>query len=105
MMDEWEKELEASADVVLSHEVDRYLLDRLEQNDKKATFDILNWWKHKGKSSYPTLALIAKDVLAIQVSTVASESAFSTGGRVIDPFRSSLTPKSVEGLICFLVEK
>lgn len=54
----------------------------------------------KGKSSYPTLALVAKDVLAIQVSTIASESAFSNSGRVIDPFRSSLTPKSVEALIC-----
>ncbi|KAL5699325.1 hypothetical protein ACHQM5_011702 [Ranunculus cassubicifolius] len=52
-------------------------------------------------NSYPTLALVARDILAIQVSTVASESAFSTGGRVIDPFRSSLTPKSVEALICF----
>ncbi|XP_062007234.1 uncharacterized protein LOC133724498 [Rosa rugosa] len=38
--------------------------------------------------------------MAVQVSTVASEAAFSTGGRVIDNFRSSLTPKSVEALIC-----
>ncbi|XP_021823899.1 uncharacterized protein LOC110765131 isoform X2 [Prunus avium] len=45
-------------------------------------------------------AAIAKDILAIQVSTVASESCFSTGGRVIDAFRSSLTPRSVEALIC-----
>ena len=46
------------------------------------------------------MLIIAKDVLAIQVSTVASESCFSTGKRVIDPHRSSLTPRSVDALIC-----
>ncbi|CAN1783008.1 Putative AC transposase [Linum perenne] len=46
------------------------------------------------------LELMAKDILAVQVSIVASESAFSTGGRVLDAFRSSLTPKVVESLIC-----
>ena len=49
---------------------------------------------------YPVLAAIAKDVMAIQVSTVASESSFSTRGRIIDNFRSSLTPRSVVALIC-----
>jgi hypothetical protein len=39
-------------------------------------------------------------VLAIQISTVASESAFSTGGRVLDDFRTSLTPFMVEALVC-----
>ncbi|PWA77160.1 zinc finger, BED-type [Artemisia annua] len=34
------------------------------------------------------------------ISTVVSESAFSTSGWVIDKFRSSLTPKSAEALIC-----
>ncbi|KAL0290415.1 UNVERIFIED_CONTAM: Zinc finger BED domain-containing protein RICESLEEPER 2 [Sesamum calycinum] len=43
---------------------------------------------------------IAKDVLAIPVSTVASKSAFSTSGRVIDAFRRSRSPKMVEALIC-----
>jgi hypothetical protein len=39
-------------------------------------------------------------VLAIPISTVASESAFSTGGRILDDFRSSLTPFMIEALVC-----
>lgn len=62
-------------------------------------FDILSWWKING-SSYPVLSLIARDILAMQASTVASESAFSFGGRVVDSFRSRLDPEMVEGLIC-----
>lgn len=53
---------------------------------------------HSG--AYPTLCKIAKDILAIPSSTVASENAFSLGGRVVDPFRASLTPKTVEALVC-----
>ena len=43
---------------------------------------------------------MARNVLAIPVSTIASELAFSTGGRVLDSFRASLTPRIVEASIC-----
>nr|GEW55726.1 hypothetical protein [Tanacetum cinerariifolium] len=40
-----------------------------------------------------------RDVLAIPISTMASESVSNIGGRVLDAFRSSLTPPVVESLI------
>ncbi|KAM2246368.1 hypothetical protein ACFXTI_007190 [Malus domestica] len=100
-VDDWIDFVEESEEQVVGDEVDSYLLDPLEKVDKetKGAFKILSWWKTNG-CKYPILAAIAKDIFAIQASTVASESAFSTGGRVISDFRSSLTPKSVEALIC-----
>ena len=40
------------------------------------------------------------DVLGSPMSTASSEQAFSTSGQVLDSFRSSLDPKSVQALIC-----
>ncbi|CAL8157208.1 unnamed protein product [Prunus armeniaca] len=97
MTENWRKETRANDVVVLKHEIDRYITDPIE--DVVDEFDVLKWWKLNGVK-YPGLALIAKDVLAIPVSTVASESCFSTGGRVVNSFRASLTPKIVEALIC-----
>ena len=62
-------------------------------------FDILAWWKNQ-TDEYPVLSKIAHDLLVVQVSTIASESAFSAGGRVVDPFCSRLDPKMVEDLVC-----
>uniref|UniRef100_A0A803N5B6 HAT C-terminal dimerisation domain-containing protein n=1 Tax=Chenopodium quinoa TaxID=63459 RepID=A0A803N5B6_CHEQI len=42
---------------------------------------------------------MAREILAIPVSSVASESAFITGGPVLDSFRTSLSTKMVEGLV------
>ncbi|KAH9762673.1 BED-type domain-containing protein [Citrus sinensis] len=77
--------------------VDRYLEDPLVK--RTPDFDVLQWWKmNKGK--YPILAEMAKDLLAIPVTTVASESAFSTGGRTLSPHRSRLHPDTLEAIMC-----
>ncbi|KAG8484996.1 hypothetical protein CXB51_021203 [Gossypium anomalum] len=78
-------------------ELDKYLAEANEEFVED--FDILLWWK-VNSPRFPTLSKMARDVLAISVSTVASESAFSTGGRVLDQYRSSLTPKIVQALVC-----
>ncbi|KAL4586056.1 hypothetical protein LXL04_010687 [Taraxacum kok-saghyz] len=62
-------------------------------------FDILSWWKLNGLR-YPIVAQMAKDILGIQISTVAFESTFSTGRRVITDYRSNLSVGIVEALIC-----
>jgi len=43
---------------------------------------------------------MARDFLAIPLSTVSSESAFSLGGRILGDHRSSLTPEMLEALVC-----
>ncbi|CAN1337962.1 Zinc finger BED domain-containing protein RICESLEEPER 2 [Linum perenne] len=81
-------------------ELDKYLAgEREEMGEPGKPYDVLGWWKavvHK----FPVLSVMAKDILAVPISTVASESCFSTGGRVLNDFRSSLAPQMVEALIC-----
>lgn len=60
---------------------------------------MLDWWKVAG-TRYPTLRMIARDIYAIPITTVASESAFSTGGRVLSEHHSRLTSKMLEALMC-----
>ena len=58
-----------------SASLDRYLLEPSEDPDVEY-FDILMWWK-MNSFRYRVISQIARDVLAIPVSTVASESTFS----------------------------
>jgi siroheme synthase (precorrin-2 oxidase/ferrochelatase) len=59
--------------------------------------DILAWWS-MNSSRFPTLAKMARDILDITISTVAS--AFSTSGRILDNFRTSLTPYMIQAIVC-----
>ncbi|GAU23634.1 hypothetical protein TSUD_386230 [Trifolium subterraneum] len=63
-------------DNMQKNEVDLYLMENLEK--KSPGFDLLNWWK-VNSTKYPILAQMARDILVIPLSTIASESAFSTG--------------------------
>jgi len=89
--------MESGSSNTAKSELDKYLSEDTEDRNKK--IDILVWWKDNAPR-LPVLAHLTRDVLAIPVSTVASESAFSTSGRILDDFRTSLTPFMVEALVC-----
>ena len=63
------------------------------------SYSALDWWRNNSMK-YKILSKMVVDILAIPISTVASESTFSVRGRVIDEFRSKLNEESVEALIC-----
>lgn len=78
-------------------QLDLYLDEpRMERN---VELDILSFWK-VNQFRYPELALLARDLLAVPISTVASESSFSIGGRILNEDRSALKPENVEAIIC-----
>ena len=81
----------------VTSEVDHYLGEKVLS--RVPNFDILSWWKSSGLK-YPILQSIARNVLAIPMSTVASESAFSTSGRMVSKHRSRLHPITLEALMC-----
>jgi hypothetical protein len=62
-------------------------------------FDILLWWRDH-KQTYPILSILARDIMAVPVSTVSSESCFSLTGRILEDRRRRLLPEHVEMLTC-----
>ncbi len=63
------------------------------------SFNALEWWKGN-QTKYRVLSKMACDILAIPVTTVASEATFSAGSRVIDSYRASLSIETVQALLC-----
>lgn len=99
--DQWNKQVKQNQEnqAKLS-ELDIYLKDDVcPQEDG---FDILCWWSNNAHK-YPIVSRIAKDVLVAPASSVALESAFSTGGRILNDHRTRLLPTTVEALICIMV--
>jgi len=61
-------------------------------------FDILSWWKTNG-IKFSTLQAIKIDVLAIPITIVASESAFSISGQILTSYNSQLHCIIIEALM------
>ncbi|CAO2176487.1 unnamed protein product [Urochloa humidicola] len=80
-------------------ELDIYLKDPRVLVPQDKNFNVLAWWK-KNSDAYPVLSLMARDFLSIPVSTVSSESAFSAAGRILGKDRTSLSPETLEALVC-----
>ncbi|CAN0917283.1 Putative AC transposase [Linum grandiflorum] len=81
-------------------ELDNYLNEEILPSEEcENDFSILMWWRQNGPK-YPILQAITRDVLAILVTSVASECAFSSGGRLLEPHRSRLHHVNVETLMC-----
>ncbi|KAL8492851.1 hypothetical protein ACS0TY_024156 [Phlomoides rotata] len=97
VMEDWQSK---SIDIQIEKsELDRYLDEPPMELKYNENLNVLTFWKDN-KSKYPTLSVMACDILSIQITTVASESAFSIGSRVVNKYRSRLLGKNVEALMC-----
>ncbi|KAL2901694.1 Zinc finger BED domain-containing protein RICESLEEPER 2 [Bienertia sinuspersici] len=62
-------------------------------------FHIIKWWKNHS-TKFLILARIANNIFAIPTSTIASNSKFSVGRRVLYEKRSCLAPQSIDMCVC-----
>ncbi|XP_071912349.1 zinc finger BED domain-containing protein RICESLEEPER 2-like [Coffea arabica] len=79
--------------------LDVYLKEGRYICDANANLDVLDWWKGE-RWRFPILLRLASDVLAIPITIVASESTFSSSGRIIDDRRASMSIETVQMLLC-----
>ena len=76
---------------------DAYTVPELDEDENPV--DVLDYWK-KNANAYPTIAMIARDLLAVPVSTVPSESCFSSANRILTDKRTKLGTTRFEQLVC-----
>ena len=79
-------------------DIDRYLSVEIISFEDNEDFEIFEWWK-KLKIKYHVLSIIARDVLTVSMSTIASEATFNAGRRVVCKKRCNLSPEAIEAAV------
>jgi hAT family C-terminal dimerisation region len=77
------------------NELVSYCLGSMKPDD----IDILGYWK-RNETTYPTLAMMARDIFIVPVSTVPSEFCFSSANRILTDKHNRLGAKTFERLVC-----
>jgi len=95
---EFQSFLESSASESSKSELLIYL-DEANHSLNDKNFNLLQYWKVNALR-FPVVSSMAKKFLAVPASSVSSESTFSCGGRILDDYRSSLKPATVQALVC-----
>ena len=67
-----------------------------KQNSK---LEVLSWWKEH-YNRFLELSLMARDLMRILITNVASQSSFSTGKKILTPYRSHLLLENVKATLC-----
>ncbi|XP_077225541.1 uncharacterized protein LOC143858706 [Tasmannia lanceolata] len=80
-------------------ELDLYLEEPKFDRKHYANMDILVYWRDN-HARYPVLSILARDLMSIPITTVASESAFSIGAKVLTKYRTSIRPENAQAVIC-----
>ena len=80
-------------------QLDLYLEETRLNHRIHKDLDVLGYWKSHS-NRFPELPLMACDILSILITTIALESTFNIGGRILNKFCSSLLPQIAKALLC-----
>ncbi|GJU11136.1 zinc finger BED domain-containing protein RICESLEEPER 2-like protein [Tanacetum coccineum] len=75
------------------------VMDKLKLKYEPPMGEGVGFWKEK-ETMFPVLSRMAMDIISVQASSVASESALSTSGRVLSIRRTRLNLESLEMCMC-----
>ncbi|KAK9669680.1 hypothetical protein RND81_13G148300 [Saponaria officinalis] len=90
----------ATSDLAEYHMYINYDYMRSFSEDEANVLDLFGWWRGQ-RRQLPVMSAMAQDFLSAQVSSVASERAFSASKRVLDEKRTSLRSDTLEMCVCY----